>query len=69
MDMSEDFKMMAAAREKNFAIKLDTEQSCGMDLITISVTSNGHQWRSLSLTHSETAKLMEELTRFTNNLI
>ena len=68
MDMSEDFKMMAAAREKNFAIKLDTEESCGMDLVTISVTSNGHQWRSLSLTHSETFKLMHELEVFMNGV-
>lgn len=62
MDMSEAFKEMEARRDANFAIRLEDEVSCGMTLTNISVTSNGHQWRSLSLKRNELQKLIDALT-------
>lgn len=62
MDMSEAFKDMEAHRDANFAIRLEDEVSCGMNLTNISVTNNGHQWRSLSLKRNELQKLIDALT-------
>lgn len=58
-------KKYIATREKNFSIKIGTKEFPDIpEEKKVSITYNGRQWQTLSLSPSEARKFIIELERF-----
>lgn len=61
-DFTKEFKELEKFRDEHFAIKLVEDVACGMNVTEIKITTNGHQWQSISLKNNEIKRLVDILT-------